>query len=129
MGYRYDEGVVVVSEGEALLAQLDIHLLQVHYVEPLVVLFDGGPYHHLLLLGIHIQLVDLCRVGQVADAPLEAFQSIPSEKDGLSDKESTVFEAFINTSLLPFSSISPISNYHFVSLNCAGFFVLRLSNS
>jgi hypothetical protein len=78
MVYGYDEGVVGVREGEALFAELYVHLLEVHDVEPLVIFLNGGPDDDLLLFGVHIQLVDFGRIGEVSDAPLEAFQRIPS---------------------------------------------------
>jgi hypothetical protein len=106
-----------VGEGQALLGQFDVHAFEVDDVESLIVLLYGGFDDYLLLFRVNFKLVDLLRVGQVTDAPLKTIQCVLPQKYRLFQALSTVIDDFTSSSLLPFSSSSPISYSHFVSLN------------
>lgn len=54
MVYRDDECVVVVGERQTLLVDFNVHLLEIHNVESLVILLDCGPDDDLLLFGVSI---------------------------------------------------------------------------
>lgn len=70
--------------GEAILCEFDIEPLEINYIESLVVFLYCGLDDDLLLFLVHLQLVDLQGVGQVADTPLVALQGVPPQEDRLS---------------------------------------------